>query len=409
MPNTLIDVATYTKAGLALLVNSFPEIKISNPKYRNFNRMPAQLGDTIEYDLPALVDSVDTLSFGTWGSLTQLKRSLTLDKQHAVPLGISNLEMILNLEGYMSELGESAVATLAGKMGKNIASQYTTNTYMTAGDGTAASLSSFQQLDQAISNFLDAGMPAGKELCGIIPITAKSRIVGKGLDQFVPNRNDEMANTWEIGKFSGVNWYLSNVLPVQTAGTIGQTGATLTVTSINAAGDQLTLASALGVDANAINKGDVLTFQDISGYANLRYLTYYGGVETSQPVQVTATETASSDLSGEIIVNISPALVSTAGRTQNINSDVVAGMELKALNSHRAGCLFVRDALMLAMPDLGETSPFESASVYDKDTGVRLRAYHGFLMGDGAYGYCHDVAYGYDLASRYAMRLAFPV
>lgn len=409
MANQLIDVATYTEAGLAMLVNSCPEIKISNGKWDTFNKIPNQLGGVATYSLPCLVDSTDTIAFGTWGSLTQLQRSISLTKQGAVPLGISNLELIYNLEGYLGAIGKSAVATLATKVGKEVADKYQYNTYFTSGDGTAAGLSSFQQLAQAVDDFNDAGMPAGEEICGIIPLTAKSRIVGTGLNQFAPDRNDEMANTWEIGEFNGVKWYTSNMCPQHVAGTCGKQGLTLTVIDINADGDELTVDTTLGVDANAIKKGDVLTFKDITGYSNLRYLTYFGGVTTSQYVQVTATANAASDASGNIVISIDPPLVSTAGRTQNINDSVEAGMQLSVLGSHRAGAIFVRKALMLGMPDLGPTDPFDSARMEDKDTGVRLREYHGFLMGDGAYGYAHDVVWGSDLVPRYSRRLAFPM
>ena len=48
--NILQTVQTYQKAELAWLLNSFCGISLSNKKFKNFNDLVANLGDTVTFD-----------------------------------------------------------------------------------------------------------------------------------------------------------------------------------------------------------------------------------------------------------------------------------------------------------------------------------------------------------------------
>ena len=381
---------------------------LANKMFSELDKIDKNLGDTVTFDTPPLVDSTATIAFGTFGDVQQNQVSLVVDQQAAVPIGVSNLERIFNLERYMTEIGKSAIAVLSTKIGENIALNNVNHTNRTFGDGTAAGINSYQELAQAVANYRNAGNPVTDEICGIIPDVAEPAIIGDGLNKFALNRNNEIANSWELGEFTGVKWYRSNLLPVHTAGTVGQDASTLTVVSSTTT--QLTLSGATASDADAIKAGDVLTFQDgVTGQPNMRFLTYFGNHITNQLVQVRATADAGADGAGQVVVNIAPALISTPGdKTQNINNPVAAGMELKVLNSHTAGLLFSKRALMLAMPKLPPTNPFESGTETDPMTGASLRSYYGHIIGQASDGYAHDCIWGTVLVDIYGMRLAFP-
>ena len=68
-----------------------------------------------------------------------------------------------------------------------------------------------------------------------LPDTVVPAVVGNGLNQFVPNRNDETAMSWEIGDFGTprVEYYQSNLMPIHVSGDTGVNGQTLTVISTN--------------------------------------------------------------------------------------------------------------------------------------------------------------------------------
>lgn len=405
MSNVLVNVATFNRGGLALLQNSNPMIKLANKEYNELNKVPKNLGDTVTFDLPPFVQGTESLAFGTYQSVTQVQWPLTVDKPYSVTIGMSNEEKIFNLETYMGSLGKSAIATISTYIGDKVGLNCIDHTYFTYGDGTQAGICSYTQLAQAVANYRNMGVPMTDEIVAIIPDVAVPAIIGSGVNQFAPARNDEAVNSWEIGAFANVKWYTSNQLPEHVAGTLGQSGNTLTVTSISGDGTSITFSGAPASDADALKVGDILTFQQTT----LRFTDYWGMVTTSQPVQVRVTDNnGGSSGGGSITVDVFPALIAT-GRGKNINTAITAGMTAKCKGNHRAGVLFCKRALFLAMPPLGNTSPYEGATETDPVTGASLRSFYGFLPTEGAYGYAHQVLFGSTLVDRYAMRLAFPV
>ncbi len=215
---------------------------------------------------------------------------------------------------------------------------------------------------------------------------------------------------WELSDYSGANWYSSTNLPKHSAGTVGNEATTLTVVSINAAGTQLTLSGATASDANAIKAGDILTFNDgVSGQTNVSFLKFTGHTPSQQKVQVNAQNDASADGSGQVVVNIFPALVPVTPlqATSNITTPIVAGMQLSVAPDHIAGLLYTIISLFLAMPQLPDESPFVTANQVDMETGASLRMYYGSKFGENVRGLVHDQIWGSTLVPEYAMRLIF--
>jgi len=111
-------------------------------------------------------------------------------------------------------------------------------------------------------------------MVGVLPVAAIPAIVGTGLNQFAMQRNNEIANSWELGKFAGTDWYESNLLPTHVSGTIGDTAAPNNVMTVVSTNDptgvnvtQITFSEPTsGTDANAIKAGDLFQFNDgVSG------------------------------------------------------------------------------------------------------------------------------------------------
>lgn len=408
--NQLIDVTTYQQALLAKLQNSYAYIEKANTKFREHENFKGNLGTSISFDLPIKYAADRTgLEVTTFQATKQRQQTLTVDEPINVAYEFSAQETIYNVSDYMKDFGDAAVAEIGGEVEGNVALNNLTHTYRTFGDGVT-DLSSYQQLAQAAVNYRNTGSPK-VNLCGIIPDVKDPAIVGNGLAQFVPRRNDEIAMSWEIGKFANVDWYTSNLCPTHTAGTVGNTPQTLTVISINAAGTQITLSGATASDADAIKKNDILTFSDaVSGVDNIRYLTEYGHQVSQQKVQVRATADAGADGSGDVVINVFPALNSTAGDAyRNISTAVVADMEITALKNHLAGILFYQPALMLGMPQLNKQDPFPTANSMDPDSKVAVRLTYGSIFGKNLTGFIHDALWGSTLVDEYAMRLAFVV
>ncbi len=208
-------------------------------------------------------------------------------------------------------------------------------------------------------------------------------------------------------------FYESNLLPIQTAGTLGNDGTTLTLVSTNdttgANVTELTFSGA-GADSDAIKAGDIGTFLDsVSGQPNIRLRTEIGHEISRQSVQFRANTDASSS-GGSVTVSISPALCWQSGNpNQNISHALAAGMQVEFLPSHSAGLIVSGNALFLAMPSLPNQIPFPTANKADPDTGVSLRLTYGSILGQNAQGFINDGIWGSHLDSKYCMRIAFPI
>lgn len=408
MANILEQVQTYQRSNLALLQNLNCFVSTANTKFKNFDKITANLGDTVTFDLPPRLTSSPSL-VAVFQDVEQRKMALTVDQAANTSYQFTAQEEIFNVEGYMDQFGRSAQATLSTQVEANLAKNCVSNTYRFFGDGVTA-IDSFTLLARMLANFRNYGAAPHNTKAYLWDL-AIPEIVGTGLTQFVPKRNDEMANSWDIGDFGNASFYTSNLLPVHIAGTVGQANQTLTLISVSADGTQLTFSGASANDPDAIKEGDLFSFtHGVPGQTDLYYLTYVGYQTSGQDVQCAATADAASNGTGNVTISVNPPLISTEGDpNRNLNAPLNAGMEITVLPSHRAGMVCSGDAFYIAMPKLPSEDPFPTANEYDPETGVSMRMYYGSKFGMNQRGMVHDNIWGSKLVPEYAMRIVFPL
>ncbi len=428
--NILITVQTYQKAELAWLLNSFCGIKLANKKFKNFNDLTANLGDTVTFDLPPRYIGYNGLVITQQQSQQRLQ-PLVCSQAQNIAAAYTDQQFIFNVRDYMERFGQAAMLELGSIIEadilKNIVSgvvindpqnanfgQQQTNSgpYRFYGDGVTQ-INSFGQLAQSVANFKDFGAAKNK-MIGVLPEPNIPAIVSTGLQQFATNRNNEMANSWELGMFSGTEWYTSNLLPIHVSGNVGLNGSTLTLISTNdptgANVTQLTLSGAGTSDPNAVFAGDMFQFQDgVANEPNMRFLHFIGHSVSAQPVQFVATANAASDGSGHVVISVNPPLVWAQNENQNLNNTLQAGMQVKALPSHRAGWLSSGDQFYMAMPQLPDQEPFPSVNTMDKESGASIRHYWGVQFGQNNRSYVRDAIWGSTMVPDNQMRLIFPM
>jgi hypothetical protein len=429
--NTLQQVQTYQRSSLALLLNLCCHISTANTKFKDFDKIQANLGSTVTFDLPPRFRTAASL-VASFEPAVQRVLQLVCDQANNTSFAVTAQQRIFNLEkgeeDYMRVFGKSAIAELANFVEANIALNWnssvtsqltsTVNTfsgpYRFYGDG-ATPITSYQQLAQANMFFKNYGAVA-EGMKVYLPDTIIPSIVGNGLNQFVPNRNDEIAMSWEVGDFGTplVHYYQSNLMPIQVSGDTGVNAQNLTVISTNDPTGQnvtqITVSGATASDANAVFAGDEFQFKDgVSGQLNLRYLTFTGHQVSANPVQFRATANAGANASGNVTINIYPALNWAGGANQNVNTPIVAGMVLLTFPSHRCGGILGGDALYIAMPQLPEQSPYDTANEYDPETGASLRLTYGSLFGQNQTGMIYDETHGSVIVPEYSMRILVPL
>lgn len=419
MVNILQAVQTYQASALGWLQNLYCFINTCNKRFRNFNDLIANLGDTVTYDLPPRMAAQPGLVVSSFLGVQQRVRSLVCggtdaqgNQQSAnVPFAFTAQELIFNIDNndYREKFEISSMTELGAKIEASVASTILTGPYRFYGDSLNP-INSFGQLAQAMAFFRNFGS-VNYMTRGYLSDLAVPTVVNTGLNQFTLNRNNEMANSWEVGRFANTDWYQSNLLPVHTSGNTGEDQLTLTVVSIDPTGTQLTVSGAANSDAQAVLANDLFQFQDnVSGQPNMRYLTFIGHEPSGNPVQIRATANAGSTGGGQVTITIDPPLISTAGDiNQNINNPVAAGMQILGLKSHRRGLICSGDALFLAMPQLPDQDPFPTANKADEMSGAAIRFTKGATFGQNQYGFIFDSIWGSDFVPEYCMAVIFPL
>ena len=414
MPNNILQqVITYNDSGLALLLNSFAFVSTSNKKFQRFNDdIPKNLGDTVSFDLPPRFTTTNSLVV-SFQSAEQRVQQLTVNKQASTAYEFTAQQFIFNVRDYMSKFGKSAIAEIGTKVESDVAELAETNTFRFYGDGITP-ISTYLQLANALAFFRNFGA-AKDNTMGYLSDLTFPQVVNSGLNQFTLDRGNREAMSWEIGDFSNCKWYQSNLLKTHLAGTEGNAGTTLTVVSVvtNADGGviQITFSgTSAASDANSIKAYDKFQFSDgVAGQTDLRFRTFIGHIVSQSPVQFRATADAASTGGSQVTVDIFPALQASAGKNQNINTPIVAGMQVTVLPNHRCGLIMAGNPLFLAMPKLPEEVPYPTSVAQDPDSGASIRQYYGSLFGQNMRGMVHDIIWGRTLVDEYSMMVALPV
>lgn len=429
--NILQQVQTYQRSSLGLLLNLCCFVSTANTKFKDFDKIQANLGSTVTFDLPPRFTTTAGL-VASFEPAVQRVQQLVCDQAANTSFTVTAQQRIFNLEkgeeDYMRVFGKSATAELANQIEANIAKNAdssvvsqldgSTNNYSGPyrffGDGSTP-ISSYQQLAQAVMFFKNYGAVA-EGMKFYLPDTVIPGIVGNGLNQFVPRRNDDIAMSWEVGDFGTplVHYYQSNLLPIHISGNTGINANILTVVSTNDPTGQnvtaLTLSGAAASDPFAVRAGDLFQFRDgVPGFPNERFLTFIGHAVSANPLQFRALFDAPSNAAGIVTIQITPTLNWAGGSNQNISNPIQAGMQILTNPSHRAGMIVGGDAFYIAMPQLPEQSPYDTANEFDPETGVSLRLTYGSLFGQNQTGMIYDNTWGSVVVPEYSMRILIPL
>jgi hypothetical protein len=412
VPNNILQqVQTYQMSNLAYLQNLNVFVNTANTKFKDFEKLTANLGDTVTFDLPPRFVTAASL-VATFQSADQRVENLTVDSAANVSYAFTAQQFIFNVEDYMEKFGKSATMELSAEIESDVARVCVEAPYRFYGDGVTP-INSYGQLANALAMFRNYGAAPDNTKFYLSDI-AQAAIVNTGLNQFVQNRNEKAAMSWDVGDFNRASFYISNLLPIHTAGTVGEDGLTLTVVSVVKNADdaviQITFSGANVSDADSVKEFDKFQFVDgVGSLPNMRYLTFIGHKVSSNPVQFRATADAGSNGGGQVTVDVYPPLKASAGNTRNLNTEIQVGMQVTALPSHRAGMINSGNSLFIGMPMLPEEVPFPTGNMVDPDTGVSLRQYYGSLFGQNQRGMIHDAIWGKKQVPEYAMSIIFPL
>ena len=384
--------------------------RVANFKFKNFTDIEANLGSTVNIQLPFRYVTNPSLT-ATLQPTTERLASLVIDKAANTSTGWTAEQLIENVDRFLPDISMGRAAELGAEIEADIASCIPDYTYRFYGDGNTA-ISSYGQLALALASQEQYGV-ARTNRVGIFDPLTNVQVVNSGLNQFATDRNNEIANSWEVGEFKGCEWFESNLLPVHTAGFGGETwargatGITFTFASISPDGTQITFSGA-GTQTGFFAKNDLIEFTS----PTLRYVTFTGHKPSGASVQVRVVADADSS-GGNVTVTVYPALKvydpNNPIAEGNLNRAITTSDQAVAIPSHLCGLIMAGKPLYVAMPRLPNTDPFKCVSETDPDSGVSLRLYSGYQFLQNCYGQVTDCVWGKVLVPEYTMRLVIPI
>lgn len=150
--------------------------------------------------------------------------------------------------------------------------------------------------------------------------TKDARLVSNSLQNYFAQnyslpilKNAGVLGTGDKGNLAGFDLYRSTELKKHTAGSLGQAGTTLTVTSVAAGGTSITFSGAVASTAVQIKAGDRISIPSVNLVDNISH------TDIDYKLVVTAADDAQGDGAGNINVPISFPLMAS-GEHQNVNA-----------------------------------------------------------------------------------------
>lgn len=409
--NIQVLVKELMDSNLAYCQNYLVFAKQANMKFNGFNEGTANLGAIVRYTEEYRFVTQKTLNVkDTFEPTIQDFRELTVNEPSAVPVAYTAEEIMFNVEKYKHEVFKGMAISLGNEIDINASKVCETQPFRFYGDGIQP-IASNNQLVSMLTQYRNFGF-ANFDIKATLADISIPALTSSQVNQFAPQRNDTMVNSWELGNWSGVEWFVSNHLPLHESGVIGQEQTTLTLTGTDdPTGNNITQLTFSGAGAgDTVNLYDSLYFLlGVPGIRNYFYLQRQGYQVSSNPVQLKVIEPAVADLAGNITIKISPVLCATVGnQNRNLQFNLVPGMQAKLLPNHRCGLIHSGDGFLMAMPKLPSASPWSETMQNLEGSPVSARFYYGMLPFENKYGFVMDAIQGQTITDFRCMKIVFP-
>lgn len=365
MANTLLTADLITNEALDVLENEIVFGKNVRRRYDDmFGNENMQAGDAVRIRMP---DRGTYRSGATYSpdNITEDSVTITL-QQGGADCNFTTKELTLDIAQFSERILKPRIVTIANEIDRQGLALYDEIAQEVGTPGTSPNSSSF---------FLDAGAILSEQAA---PVDGKRKVILSpkhnastvGALQGLFNSQGRISEQYTKGMMGrdtlGFDFYMSQNTPSHTVGALGGVpvtngttldGATTLVT------DGWTAAA-----ANRVAIGDVFT---IDGVYSVNPIT---GVSTGRLMQFTATAVGASDSSGNMTINISPAIIAS-GKFKNVSNvpanDKALTFVGTASTAYSTSLAYHEDAFALAMADLYLPSNQEFSA---------KKSYNGFSM-----------------------------
>ncbi len=328
----------------------------------DFKSLKYATGQTINYRLEERYLGGEGAT-ATSEARVQVIRPLTIDKQFHTMVEFTGFELTFDRardQPYLDMMLNPRAKTLANKVEKFIASD-TFQKQVYQAIGTPGVAIDFLTVANTDAYMTALGIPEdGNRYFANDPFVSAA-LANDLKDTFNMTVNRGALLDGFIGHLSGFDFFKSNFLNRQIAGSPGATGGTPPTGYVAAgvitggpisSGNSLTVTGVSAVGGTVLfNIGDIITIDAVSEVYMVNPLTYEPIYRQTAQFVVTATVIA--DGSGNATIPVNPTIV-VSGARQNISAAIPNTAQLYLATSHNVSIAYHNQAVVFAAPPIKE-------------------------------------------------------
>jgi hypothetical protein len=383
MANAILTPTAVTREALRVLHQKLNFVGSITREYDDsFAKQGAKIGDTLKVRLPnqyvvrsgANLNAQDT---------TETSVNLQVGTQKGVDLNFTSADLTLALDDFTDRILEPAMSVLAATIEADAMNMYKDVYNQVSNIGQPAT---FAKVLQGRKVLVDNLAPLTGRTCNLNTqdnVDMVSDLKGLFNDQASIGKQNREGF---MGRTAGFDFMENTLWPKQVSGTENGGATTLTVNGASQSGAAITINNA---SSKTLNAGDIVT---IAGVNRVHPETK---ADTGNPQQfvVTANVTA-----GGTTMNLSPAILSAAGATQNVTASPANAAVITKVGgagqTYGLSMAYQKGAFAFATADMvmPRGVDFAAREVFD---GVSMRIVRQYDISHDQFPCRLDVLYGY--------------
>jgi len=377
--NTLLTIGMITNEALPVLVNELTFTRRVNRQYdKQFGITGAKIGDTLNIRKPVRYIGRRTPTLNVQGS-TESSVALTLSTQYGVDMSFTSADLKLSIDEFSSRFIKPAVSQMANMIDFDGLQQYK---YIYNTVGTPGVVPATADVVLAAGVKLDnEAAPMGDRSIALNP-AAQAGLVSTFTTLFNPSK--EISDQYlkgSMGTALGFEFYMDQNIAVHTIGTYAATLSGVTVTNAVTSGSSVLTGGWTAGDY--LNIGDVVTFGTTTskGVFAINPQNYQS---TGQLRQFVVTSLCTADVSGNMTIQVSPAITFNTTGTPNpfatvtsssntIEAGAVIGVFGTSAKVTPQNLAFCPDAFTFATVMLPDMPGVDNSRATDEQLGMSIR------------------------------------
>jgi hypothetical protein len=401
MANQFITTDLVSNTALAMFANNAPFVMTASRIYQDdFVSSGYKIGDTLQVRRQNHFIVGDG-SVATPQSIIETVETITIAHQYNALIAYTIQDLTLRIEDFSRLFIAPAIQEIITQMEKDIGSQ--AEQILNFFVGTAGTpINSFTAVDLAGAKLLEQGVNIASDAYLAMTVRDGSSLKGALLNNFTPVFNEDIVRSSAIGHLSYFDIFQSQNIKRHIAGA----GPRLHSGDVLLVNGAVSSGTVIAMDGATINIADYFVVGDVISISGVESVNPVGRAATGQDMQFVVTANASSNGTGDIVVSVSPSIISdTSNPNRNVSNPIPNNAPVTMVGSHNVNVAYPSRGIDIVCPPLYKLQvPYSSVAV-DPETGLSLAVTQtGDILGYQNYMRI-DLLCGFKWHQQYAVRV----